>query len=157
MDFLIESPVVEVNAMTDKRHSKGEVEEMGTILLRYANGAMGIVTVSNVLPATGDYGRCFDVHGTKASLVGVGNLSRNPTGMLILQQENGISQRFTYGGHMATLWAGEVSEFSRCIIEDDVPRANGRHGMRNLQVLLAAYDSAFSEKIVKLDVEENTR
>ena len=150
MDFLIESPVVEVSAMADKDRWSGTSEELGTILLRYANEAIGIITVASILPCAGEYGACYDVHGTKASLVGVGNLMRDPTGYILLQRENGTNQKFIYSGHMATLWAGEVTEFSRCIIEGDQPRTDGNHGMHNIRILLAAYESVSSGKTIKI-------
>lgn len=48
------------------------------------------------------------------------------------------------------MYQSEIEDFSRCILEDSEPSFTGEDGLRNLGVILAAYESAKKGRAIKV-------
>jgi predicted dehydrogenase len=78
-------------------------------------------------------------------------LQRNPSGTLILRDAKGRETTATLPDRFdLRLYSAEIQHFSRCILEGTAPRADAGHGTWNLQVILAAYESARTGRAVSV-------
>lgn len=48
------------------------------------------------------------------------------------------------------MYQSEIEDFDRCILEDTEPSFKGEDGLRNLKIVLAAYESAKKGKVIKV-------
>jgi predicted dehydrogenase len=151
LNYLVGEKVVSVTAMTDSERFSPPSESVGMIILKYENNAHGIITVANNLASAGSYGNNFEIHGTKGSIIGVGNLTRNPSGRLIYRNTKGEENIINLPDRTnLKLYTDMIQNFSQCIIENKSPRSNALHGILNMQIITAAYDSAKTGKTIKI-------
>ena len=134
-------PPESVSALTDTRVCPIEVEDTGSLLIRFAGGIHAMVFASHcVKPPRDD----FEILGTE------GSLRSAPL--------NGDCLELTAGG-MKTFSAPKaenvhrplIEDFNGAILEDCPPAVSGEEGMKASLLLEAAYRSAQSGRVVRLD------
>jgi len=75
----------------------------------------------------------------------------------------GLDPAFNYGGIKGSRsdgkplefpatdhFAAEIDEFSQCIVNDKPSKVSGEEGLRDIKIMMAIYESARTEKIVRL-------
>ncbi|VTU23918.1 Gfo/Idh/MocA family protein [Variovorax sp. PBL-E5] len=156
--FLMDSEVVEVQAMTDQQLPDRPVDDMAYALLRFANGAHATVVAGTVVPRSANdvvlYGSgarivCTSTLGTpaagarqKLSIEGEG------TGMNLDFSSSTSPQRF----------AAMLDDFGRCIREQREPALSGRNGLQMVKIANAVLESSRHGKAVRLSpTDQGTR
>lgn len=154
-------PIAEVFAYWDNlNHPYIEVEDTAVAVIRFKNGALGSIVVSNS-QKPGLYGKVH-VHGENGASVGV----QTDGGAMFIAgmstvQEPPINDVWTVPGEesLLTQWQAEdralfervdttthyhqlqVRDFLRAIIEDREPAINGEEGRKTVELFTAIYRS----------------
>jgi len=161
--------VVQVNAFIDNVVFNYPVEDTALVLMKFASGAYGFVESCYSAYYTENN---FEINGSKGTLLGertiwgelnsgrlrafAGKVGRSHDiefapawgqdsslgGFGTVMKEYNLPPRDTY--------AAEVEHFSECIMQNKKPEIDGLEGMRDLQVVKAAYKSANEGKTVKV-------
>jgi len=118
-----------------------EVEETISFELRFESGI-----VAQVLSTYGFGCNRFQVYGTS------GQLQATPfqgySGNHLYLSQNGGRQEVDYTP--VDHFAAEMDDLCRCIAEDKTPRTPGEEGLKDMQIMMAAYESANTGKAVKI-------
>ncbi len=147
--FLTGSEVKEVYVpLMDKINDLSKVEQMGLITLKFKNGSaasiMPVVPSWNVrdrgLKIIGKNGALFVEYGEE---VKVGQ--KNWKQYNFMHKSSPPSYEHNLQG-----FVNELNEFVQSIKEKRIPLVSGLDGKKNLQVILAMYESFKSKKIVNL-------
>ncbi|MCC6792279.1 MAG: Gfo/Idh/MocA family oxidoreductase [Thermomicrobiales bacterium] len=150
--WLSGEPVVEVQAMTGTVDTSVAVEDVISMAIRYASGAVGTVHYAYALPRPGGEGY-LALRGSEASIrlepsgtltvIGPGDVS-DP---VMTQQTTYESRRLPgYGAVGATI----IDDLLRAIDEDRDPLATGENVLGALRLIDAAYESARTGARVRL-------
>lgn len=160
---IIGSLIVEVFAFTDTLTFKYRVEDSSTTLLRFANGAHGVVDAFFNVPDNVSPGR-LEVYGNKGSIQAEGTIGQMPGGRMIAYLCEAVQdydpQQSRTGGDVTirevtctpvNMYAAELDYLSRCIEEATPPTVNtGEDGLGVLRVARAAYESSATGRSVRL-------
>jgi predicted dehydrogenase len=157
-------PIKEVIAFTDTLTFKYPVEDSATTLLRFENGSHGVVdTFFNVPDAAGQ--DRLEIYGNKGSIQAEGTISQITAGKMFAylspeakdydpQQEKSslnVEKKEIALIEPKNMYTAEIEYLSACIIEDKEPMINNlENGIRNLKVIMAAYESAKKGEKVSL-------
>jgi len=137
------------------------IEDASTILLRFENGAHGIVDNYFNLPDAAAQNR-LELHGTKGSIIGQGTIGQDPTGKMfsiVQAQETGYNadqvrneevDRQDYALEGIGLYGQMINVFSKCIIEDKEPPVTLEDGRHSVAVVDAIYQAVKEQKVVKV-------
>lgn len=153
LPWLIGEPVVEVMAMTARVGQPGlGVENVGSVLLRFAGGGIATLTEAYALPARG-YRGGIALRGTDASLElppdgSLVRLTRDPDGGPFLRETReafaeDVVKGYGAGGRDA------VADLIAAIDEDRDPIVTGEDLVHALELRDAAYASAASGRAVR--------
>ncbi len=152
-------PVKAVAGFADHLYHDIEVEDIGTGVLKFANGAHGIIqgtTCTYVgLPAR------LELHGTKGNIYATGDDT------IQLWQIEGEEEIYGPGfteakggastpdagnvGPAVTAHVEQISDVIAAIEEDREPTINGPEARRAVQVILALYESSETGQVIHLD------
>lgn len=121
------------------------VEDSATILLRFANGAHGIVTCDFNLQHPWNDG--FSIQGTEGEIEVRGTAGASYTGQLWLKKEDKSTQ---FHVPACNHYQAEIEHFVRWIEQDEPPISPGESGRESLRVIMAAYRSAATRKVVQM-------
>jgi len=144
--YLFRSEPIEVTAFSIKdgyRHFHG-IDETTSALLRFSDGRLAQFTTSFGAADTSAY----MLAGTK------GVLRLDPAyeyvgqrSMTLIVGEKGTQKAFG----PVDQFAPEIVYFSNCIIKNQDPEPSGEEGLRDVRIVEALYESARSEKVIKLE------
>jgi predicted dehydrogenase len=151
LNFLLGKNVKQVSATVNRNRREEPSESVGIINLVYENNILGLISVSNNIPGAGPYGTNFEIHGTKASIIGIGNLNRNPSGKLILRDASGkeeITSLPDETDHL--LYIDEIESFTSHVMYGSPLYSNIDNGIYNMEIIMSAYESAEQKKTVDL-------
>jgi predicted dehydrogenase len=164
LEWISGSNITEIAAFQDLlTHAyPTRIEDTSTVLLRFSNGAHGIVdNYFNVPDAAAQ--NTLEIYGTKGAIVAHGTIGQDPTGTMfsILQpQETGYDPNQLRDGEVARqeyrlegigLYGQMIEAFSRCITEDIAPSIGLKDGRHSVAVTLAAYKAARERRAVRVD------
>jgi predicted dehydrogenase len=163
LEWIMATRVVEVTGFQDLRvHAyPTPIEDTSTILVRFANGAHGIVDNYFNLPDAAAQ-NSLELHGTGGSIIGQGTIGQDPTGKMfsILQSgatgynasqvRNVEAKREEYRLEGIGLYGQMIDIFSRCITENTEPPVTLADGRHSVNVVLAIYDSIRKRKVFKV-------
>ncbi|MHB9025328.1 MAG: Gfo/Idh/MocA family protein [Armatimonadota bacterium] len=163
LQYIIGAEIVEVFAFTDTLTFRYPVEDSSTTLLRFANGAHGVVDAFFNVPDCAGQDR-LELYGNKGSIQGEGTIGQLPAGKLTAYLGDAASaydpqqskdsldvacREIAY--QPANMYAGELDYLSHCIATNTPPALNtGEDGLQILKVALAAYESAKTGQKVTL-------
>jgi predicted dehydrogenase len=166
LEWILDSPIVEVFAFHDRLVHPYDVEDTSTTVLRFANGAHGIV--DNYFNVPDEAAKnLLEVYGTQGSILAQGTIGQDPTGTFtsyLAPQGRGYSAnqvRDTHSGVKAEthkyegipMYGTIVKLFSQAIEEDGEPPVPAEVGLHNLRVIMAIYEAAHSGRPVKINYE----
>jgi UDP-N-acetyl-2-amino-2-deoxyglucuronate dehydrogenase len=153
-------PVASVFGFAErKRHPYIEGEDTAVAVLRFGNGAVGVLEATTSLYP--GFSRRVEIHGEKGSIVLDGNdisvwsltdsgeeekeLERLRT--LPKDSSDGSSNpmNLDIDGHRQ-----QIEDFLKAVREDRAPAVDGREGLKALEVALAVYRSADTGQLVAL-------
>ena len=130
--------VSEVSAFCNSSVHHYDVEETGTIMMRFENGAHGLTDTSF---AAAGCDLVIEVYGTD--------------GWVLVYNDDGWKmKRFSNGEHQVIasqyedLYQFQFEHFARCVTEGEQPIVTGLDGLRTNQILAAAYESDRTGKAV---------
>ena len=136
LSFLL-GDALKVTAFISSRTVKWEVEETATVVIQMKNGAHAIADVSFVVPHGGNM---LEIYGTKGSiLVGGGKVKTYING--------NVQEKPTTGGNFYKM---QVEHFARYIAGEELPIAPGIAGLKNIQIISAAYESVRTDRTILL-------
>jgi predicted dehydrogenase len=154
LEWIQGTRIVEVAGFQDLRtHAyRTRIEDTSTIVVRFANGAHGIIDNYFNLPDAATQ-NALELHGTRGSLLATGTIGQDPTGKMfsILQpRETGYDanqvrdvsvNRNEYDLQGIGLYGQMVAMFADCIQENTTPPItleDGRHSVRVVDTIYRA-------------------
>jgi UDP-N-acetyl-2-amino-2-deoxyglucuronate dehydrogenase len=135
-------PVERVFGQIAVRDHKIETEDVGTAVVRFANGAFGSIVGTTTFPANDVYE--FEVHGTKAA-AGKGRL----IGDYWRSREEGVAEPAAVEGEPGNVFEDVV----RHLRGGAAVACDGREGRKSVELILAIYKSAAEGRPVKLPLD----
>ncbi|WP_159885061.1 Gfo/Idh/MocA family protein [Paenibacillus puerhi] len=146
--WLLADEVSEVAAFVDTRHKEGtDVDDNATCILRMKSGAIG------TLVASWTYYKGEDNSTVLWCENGVMKIGTDPQDQVIVELRDGTIEKYNVGGistNEQQLTSGVIREFVEGILSGTPPRISGEEGKRSLNVILAAFESQDTGKIVSL-------
>jgi len=144
-------------AQTDTFSQDIEVEDLAVAVIRFENGALGVVQGSTAiypgLPTR------LEIHGTKGTAIIEGEMLKRWS---VLGEEEETAQQAKVGLKSwdrpelvpATNHASLIKDFAQAILEDREPRVNGIEGRRSLELIRGIYESGRTQKPVEFPLKE---
>lgn len=159
--WMLGDEIEEVVGMTDRlHHDYIEAEDLGIALIKFKNGAYGIVEgTTNVYPKNLE--ETLYLFGEKGTVKAGGqsvNVIEEWRFSDMLDDPEEIKRRFhenppnVYGYGHTPLYADVID----AIINDRAPYVDARAGRRALELVLAIYKSSFAHRSVQLPLEQCT-
>ncbi len=156
--WMMGNDIDEVFAMTDRlKHDYIEAEDLGIALVRFSNGAYGIIEGTvNVYPKNLE--ETLYIFGEKGTVKAGGeavNLIEEWKFSDYLDDSDSVMKEYRemppniYGNGHTRLYADMID----AIISDRQPYVSGEDGKRALELVLAIYESAANGKPVKLPLQ----
>ncbi|MCD1260639.1 Gfo/Idh/MocA family oxidoreductase [Paenibacillus athensensis] len=145
--YLLDDEVSEVASFISTLHKQGDVDDNATCILRMKSGTIGTLVAS-----------WTSYKGEDNSTVlwcenGVMKINSDPDDQVILDFKDGSTERYKVG-EIATntkqTKSGVIDEFVDCIVNHRAPSISGEEGLRSLQVILGAFESQQTGRIVQL-------
>lgn len=163
LEFVIGSQIREVFAFTDTLTHQYPVDDSSTTLLRFANGAHGVVDAFFNVPDSAGQDR-LEVYGNKGSIQAEGTIGQMPTGKMFAylsddtrgydpqQSKESLDVKVReIKREPVNMYAAEMDYLSSCVESGQAPTVNtGEHGLHILEVALAAYESGRTGRKVTL-------
>jgi UDP-N-acetylglucosamine 3-dehydrogenase len=146
--WLLADEVAQVAAFVGTLHKEGtDVDDNATCLLRMKSGATGS------LVASWTYYKGQDNSTVLWCENGVIKIDTDPNDQVIVELRDGTVERYKVG-QVATnekqTSSGVIDEFVTSILNNQAPRISGEEGYRALKVILAAFESEATGKIINL-------
>ena len=163
LEWIMGTTISEVTGFQDLlTHSyRTRIEDTSTIVVRFANGAHGVIDNYFNLPDAAAQ-NSLELHGTKGSIIGRGTIGQDPTGhmfSIIQPQETGYNanqdraaeaKRQEYDLKGISLYGKMLEIFSRCILDDAEPPVTIADGRRSVAVVEAIYKSVAEKRVVAI-------
>jgi len=154
----------EVFALTSNNVRNFSVEDTASVTLRFENGAVGSVFVSDCAPSvsayegtTGenpliyhDFGNCYHFYGTDASLLFPQMKKVFYSDPTKLGWHYPVTEQGVKVSHEDDPYVKEFRHFAKVIRGEDPPRISGEDGRRTLEVTLAVQRSGETGQPVRL-------
>ncbi len=164
LEWIMGAKIVEVAGFHDLLVQKyrTRIEDTSTIVVRFDNGAHGIVDNYFNLPDAAAQ-NSLELHGTKGSIIAKGSIGQDPTGEMfsILQgEELGYdadqvrdvrAERQEYELEGIGIYGQMIEAFSRCIMEDTAPPVTLDDGRHSVAVTLAIYKSVAEKRVIQVE------
>jgi len=136
------------------------VEDGATVLLDFANGALGTVDTFFSIPDEASE-NVLELYGWLGAILARGTIGQSSRGVMIAQlrgEQTGYDaqqERAAAGGveiapEPVNMYRAEIEEFSRAVREGRPPAVSGEDGLRNQRLLAACYESARTGKMVEV-------
>ena len=152
--------VIEVFCYTNHLVQNYPVEDTAVVLLKFKSGALGVVDNHFNIPDASSENR-LEIYGSKGSILAKGTIGQDSSGYMVKRIEK---EEKSYEAAQkreeikeeevilkpVNMYQSEIEDFDRCILEDTEPSFKGEDGLRNLKIILAAYESARKRKPVKV-------
>jgi len=146
--WLLGDEVAQVAAFVGTLHKDGtDVDDNATCLLRMKSGATGS------LVASWTYYKGQDNSTVLWCENGVIKIDTDPNDQVIVELRNGTVERYKVGQvstNEKQVTSGVIEEFVTSIVNNQPPRISGEEGYQALKVILAAFESEATGKIINL-------
>lgn len=163
LEWIMGTTIVEAAGFQDTlvHDYRTKIEDTSTVVVRFANGAHGIIDNYFNLPDAAAQ-NSLELHGTKGSIIGRGTIGQDPTGhmfSIIQQHETGYDadqkrtdepERVEYDLRGKSLYGQMIETFSKCILEDTDPpvgMADGRHSVALIEAIYKAISEQRTARI----------
>ena len=152
--------VVEVCSYTGNLVQDYPVEDTAVVLLKFETGALGVIDNHFNIPDASSENR-LEIYGSKGSILAKGTIGQDSSGYMVqriekekkgykAEQKREEIKEEEINLNPVNMYQSEIEDFSRCILEDSQPSFKGEDGLRNLKIILAAYESAKKGKVIKV-------
>lgn len=152
--------VQRVSCFTSRAVHAYAVEDGATVMLEFANGALGTVDVFFSIPDEAS-DNVLELYGSQGSILARGTIGQGSAGFMrarLRGAEAGYDaqqRRESAGGieiapEPVNIYRAEIEEFSRAVLEGREPPVSGEDGLRNQRLLAACYESAQTGKTVEV-------
>lgn len=163
LEWIMNSRIVEVAAFEDQlvQAYATRVEDSSTVLVRFANGAHGVVdNYFNIPDAAAQ--NALELYGTKGSLIARGSIGQDPSGIMsstLQAQETGYDAnqvrdtqptRTEYKLEGVGIYGQMITLFSECVLNDKHPPVGFDDGRHSVQLVDAIYRSARERRFIKV-------
>lgn len=141
-------------------HAYEPVEDTSTVILRFTNGAHGIVDNYFNIPDAASKNR-LEIYGSKGSIIGEGTIGQDAAGKMEVYIQKGdlgyaANQMRSEAGQVTIydnltsigLYAQEVEDFAKAVMAGKNPPSNGYHGLKDDKIMLAIYEAVKTKKVV---------
>src|SRR5919197_5176731 len=145
--FVIGAEVDEITAVTDGQTAARPLEQLACLTLRFANGTLGQVVASRLLP---DSRNDFRVYGINGLIAGHHSMWEARTGRFEITSDT-VNERLEYPEELLPNYIAEVEDFQREVATGGQPAATGLDGLRAVEVTLAMIESARTRRRVKME------
>jgi predicted dehydrogenase len=136
------------------------VEDGATVLLEFANGALGTVDTFFSIPDEASE-NVLELYGSLGAILARGTIGQSSRGVMIArlrgeqtgydaQQERAAAGGVEIAPEPVNMYRAEIEEFSRAVREGRPPAVSGEDGLRNQRLLAACYESARTGKMVEV-------
>jgi|SRR5579859_616137 len=163
LEWIQGTRIAEVVGFQDLRtHAyRTPIEDTSTVIVRFANGAHGIIDNYFNLPDAAAQ-NALELHGTGGSLLATGTIGQDPTGNMftILQgqaagydasQVRDVSAvRDEYHFQGIGLYGQMVAMFADCILEDKTPPICLEDGRHSVQVIETIYRAVREKRVLSV-------
>ena len=161
LETIIGSKVEEVSCFTDTLVHHYPVEDTAVAILRFDNGAQGVVDNCFSIPDASSKNR-LEIYGSKGSILAEGTIGQLPGGEMWAYREKETkgyeSQQVREASSTKVeiklvpinMYQAEIEDFSRCIEEDSTHSITGEDGLWSQKVMLACYESARAGQSIKI-------
>ena len=153
LEWIFDSRVVDVTGFQDQLHQRyaTPVEDASTVLLRFANGAHGIVDTYFNLPDAAAQ-NTLELHGSGGSLIAQGTIGQEPEGRMFgvfhqqgdyqaNQNRSAEPQREDFRLQSGGIYGQMLAEFSQSLIDHKpaaITLADGRHAIALVEAIYRA-------------------
>lgn len=146
--YLLSDEVVDVAGFIGTIHKEGtDVDDNATCILRMKSGAIGTLVASWTQYKGGDNSTVLWCEN------GVMKIGTDKGDEVTVELRNGTVETYKVGA-MATnekqVPSGVIDEFVNCIVTNTPPTISGEEGLRSLKVILAAFESQETGKVIRL-------
>lgn len=163
LEYIMGTEVEAVTGFQATNVHSYNVEDTSTVLLRFANGAHGIV--DNYFAVPDEAAKNFlEIYGTRGAIHASGTVGQDPSGEMtstLVAGERGYAanqERDQDVGAIVTeydldpqwTYGTVVRLFSQAVEEDTAPPVPAEVGYHNLEIVLAAYEAVASGNVVTL-------
>ncbi len=135
-------PVRSVTAMSGRRATPAEIDDVGVIALEYESGVLGYIGTAYTVPSS----NFMNIYGTEALL----QCDRTSADFIMRYKDDRVETR-SAGSDVDPI-AEELDDFARSARQHSRPETGGEEGLQALAVILAAIRS--SEEGRKVTIEE---
>lgn len=163
LEWIFGSTIREVAGFQDRMtHAyRTAIEDASTLVVRFANGAHGIVDNYFNLPDASAQ-NALELHGTRGSILGTGTIGQDPTGSLfsILQdQETGYAanqvrntgpRRREYHLKGDGIYGRMIKDFMASIRTGREPPVTIEDGRRSVKLVEAIYKAVKTQRVVRI-------
>ncbi len=122
------------------------VEDISVVTLQFRNGAVGIIDSSFAIPHRENL---LEVYGTEGTLLAA--KTAGPFTDPVLRLLNKDGEKRIDLPEAIDQYQVQFEQFADCIINDKKPPVDGKDGLENLKITLAAYQSAKKGELVVID------
>lgn len=153
-------PISRVAAFSRTLTHSYAVDDSTTVLCEFENGAQGVVETNFNVPDDAAQ-NSLEVRGTRGVVISDHTIGQGPGGQMtaFLADQAGYDaaqDRLAPNSAQPVLatpvnpYQGEIEEFSDAILKRREPALNGEHALRNLRLVLAAYEAARTGKVIEV-------
>ena len=160
LEYIFASPVSEISCFTGRLIQSYPVEDSSLTMVRFKNGALGIVDAFFSIPDNSSR-NMLEIYGSTGSILAEGTIGQSPGGKVraflegeaktydarqARPAEEGMPVEFT----PVNTYQAEIEEFAAAIIENRKPQVSGEEGLWSQKLVLAAYESARTGRSIKI-------
>jgi len=153
-------PVRRLSCFTARAVHGYAVEDGATVLLEFANGALGAVDTFFSIPDEA-CDNTLELYGSEGSIQARGTIGQGSRGVMTARLRAGgaaydAQQARPAGGGLeiapepVNTYRAEIEEFSQAVLEGRAPAVTGEDGLRNQRLLAACYESARTARAVEV-------
>ena len=160
LEYVFQSPVAEISCLTGNLVQSYPSEDSALATVRFQNGVLGVADAFFSIPDNSSR-NLLEVYGSAGSVLAEGTIGQGPAGTAraFMEKElkgyeaeqtkslsGGVDLKFT----PVNTYQAEIEEFANAILENRKPVISGEDGLWSQKLVLAAYESARTGKIIKL-------
>lgn len=139
--YLLEEDVSEVTAYTTSRITNWKVDETAIVLMKMKNGVYGIMDCSFMVKNCDIILEVYGIDGTA--------FVYNDNGWKI---KTFIKGEYKFeSSPFENLYQAQIEHFARCLAGEEKPLVAGEDGLKNIQIIAAAYQSSQQRRTISLD------
>ena len=162
LEWIMGVRIVEVCGFQDQitHQYATNIEDTSTVLVRFGNGAHGIVDNCFNVPDAASLNR-LELYGTRGAILAEGTVGQDPTGKMsstiepqtkyrASQVRNIPANRHEYDFKGIGLYVQMIDLFSECILNDQEPPVTLEDGRHSVALIKAIYQSVVEGKLARV-------